>query len=152
MLSKKDQTKSNRIKPKKATTFGVKKPFKGKCKNRKGALKKSIEANKINPIEDMNLFDKSITVRFDKKELQRRVYFVLNLNDGVCQVCESSRDLDYPHHTKQGSKKDDRYMINICCSCHDILHRVGFETLNKTREELKVIGWYNHLKYMESIK
>lgn len=139
MLDKK--IKSNRIKA----------PYCGKNKNRKGSLRKSVEVNRLRPVEDMDLFDKSLTIRFNTEELRKRVYFVLNQNDGVCQVCEVSRDLDYPHHTKQGANKSDTSLINICHSCHDILHRVGFEKLNKTREELEVIGWNNHLEYMENI-
>ena len=66
---------------------------------------------------------------------------------GVCQVCDISTDLDTPHHTKQGANKDDRSLICICISCHDILHRIGFETLNKTRAELEVIGEANWSEY-----
>ena len=130
----------------------IKAPYSGKNKNRKGCLKKSIDANRLRPVEDMDLMDKTITVRFDKDELRDRVYFILNLNDGVCQVCDTNGDLDYPHHTKQGAKKDDRFLINICLHCHDVLHRVGFETLKKTRKELEEIGWNNHLEYMESVE
>jgi hypothetical protein len=66
---------------------------------------------------------------------------------GVCQVCEVSTNLDTPHHTKQGANKDDRSLICICIECHDILHRVGFETLAKTRLELLEIGEENWSSY-----
>lgn len=70
------------------------------------------------------------------------------LSFGVCQVCDESTDLDTPHHTKQGlGVKDDRSLICICISCHDILHRVGFETLKKTRLELEEIGRINWVDY-----
>ncbi|MDA3908104.1 MAG: hypothetical protein PF437_03375 [Sulfurimonas sp.] len=129
----------------------IKVPYSGKNKNRKGSLKKSVAANRVRPVDDMNLFDRSLTVRFGTDELRDRVYFILNLNDGICQVCDTNRDLDYPHHAMQGAKKTDTRMINICLHCHDVLHRVGFETLKKTREELEEIGWNNHLEYMESV-
>jgi len=67
---------------------------------------------------------------------------------GVCQVCDESRNLDTPHHTKQGlGVKDDRSLICICIECHDILHRIGFETLKKTRDELEDIGNDNWRAY-----
>lgn len=128
----------------------LKVPYCGKNKNRKGSLRKTITTDRLRPVEDMDLFDKSIMVRFGKDELRKRVYFILNKE--VCQICDISYDLDYPHHARQGANKDDRWLINICCSCHDILHRVGFETLNKTREELEIIGWDNHIEYMENVR
>ena len=123
MLTKKDQVKSNRLK----------KPYCGKNRNRKGNRKDTRES--LNPNKP---------VRFLKAKLRDRVYRILNLNDGLCQVCNASSELDYPHHVEQGSKKDDRTMINICIYCHDLIHRVGYEAINKTREECKVIAWSNH--------
>lgn len=125
MLSKKDQTKSNRLKPKKVSTFGEKKsPIKKKAY----VAKVGLNPNK--------------PVRFQKEKLQQRVYNILNL--GCCQVCEESYDLDYPHHVEQGSKKDDRTMINICIGCHDLIHRVGYSAVKKDRSECLVIALSNH--------
>jgi len=121
MLSKTEQTNSNRLK----------KPYSGKNRNRKGNRKDTRES--LNPNKP---------VRFTKEKLQQRVYDILNLGD--CQVCEKSCDFDYPHHVEQGSKKDDRYLINICVSCHDLIHRVGYSAVDKNREECKVIAWSNH--------
>lgn len=123
MLTKKDQTKSNRIKA----------PYCGKNRNRKGNRKDTRES--LNPNKP---------VRFTKEKLQQRVYDILNLNDGICQVCNASHELDYPHHVEQGSKKDDRTMINICIYCHDLIHRVGYEAIIKDREECLAIAWTNH--------
>lgn len=67
---------------------------------------------------------------------------------GVCQVCDISTDLDTPHHTLRGiGFKDDRSIICICIKCHDILHRIGYETLNKSEDELKEIGRLNWDEY-----
>jgi len=81
-------------------------------------------------------------VRFEKEKLQQRVYDILNL--GACQVCEVSQDLDYPHHVEQGSKKDDRTMINICVECHRLIHGVGYSAVKKDRSECLVIALGNH--------
>lgn len=86
--------------------------------------------------------------RVSKAELKSRVEFLLNKE--VCQVCEESYDLDRPHHTLQGTyKKDDRSMINICCTCHRILHTKGFATLKKTKEETIKIGRLNNEEYLD---
>lgn len=125
MLTKKQQTSSNRLKPKKESTFGAKKsPIKKKAY----VAKVGLNPNK--------------PVRFQKEELQQRVYNILNI--GPCQVCEASYDLDYPHHVEQGSKKDDRTMINICVSCHDLIHRVGYSAVKKDREECLEIALENN--------
>ncbi len=93
----------------------------------------------------LDLMDLSQVIRFDKNELQKRVSFILEKE--ICQICEESYDLDYPHHARYGNaKKDDRYLINICVKCHIILHTKGFKTLKKTREETEDIGWDNHLE------
>lgn len=110
-----------------------KKPFSGKSKNRKGNVCESLNPNK--------------PVRFDKTELRKRVYFILNKE--VCQVCEDSLDLDYPHHVEQGANKDDRYMINICVECHRAIHEKGYSAVKKNRNDCKMISWNNHLEYME---
>jgi len=123
MLTKKDQTKSNRIKT----------PYCGKNKNRKGNRKDTRES--LNPNKP---------IRFTKAKLEQRVYDILNLNDGVCQICNASCDLDYPHHVEQGSNKDDRTLINICVHCHRLIHNVGYSAVNKDRSECLVIAWSNH--------
>ena len=120
-LSKHDQTKHNRIKT----------PYSGKNRNRKGNRKDTRES--LNPNKP---------VRFTKAKLEKRVYDILNL--GVCQICEESSELDYPHHVEQGAKKDDRTLINVCISCHDLIHRVGYSAVNKDRSECIVIAWSNH--------
>ena len=126
MLTKKAQTKSNRLK----------KPYCGKNRNRKGNKSDSGTKESLNPNKP---------VRFEKKKLQQRVYNILNIE--VCQVCEKSHDLDYPHHVMQGAKKDDRYMINICVECHRLIHEVGYRAVDKWREECKHIAWDNHERF-----
>jgi len=83
--------------------------------------------------------------RFAPKEYKAYQDYIKDI--GVCQVCEESAQLDTPHHTKQGANKDDRSLICICISCHDILHRIGFETLAKTRAELEEISRINWSGY-----
>jgi len=117
-----------RLNPKKERT---KTPFKGKNKNRKGNRKDTRES--LNP-------DKP--VRFTEKKLNQRVYDIHNL--GKCQICEDSYELDYPHHVDQGSKKDDRTMINICVTCHRLIHGVGYSAVKKDRSECLVIALNNH--------
>ena len=87
-------------------------------------------------------------VRFKKAELKKRVEFILAKE--VCQVCEVSHDLDYPHHVEQGSCKDDRYLINICVECHRLIHSVGYDAVAKTREQCKNIAWANNGEYVEN--
>ncbi len=97
--------------------------------------------------KSIDLMDLSLVVRFDKSELKKRVSFILDKE--ICQVCEKSYDLDVPHHARYGNaKKDDRYLVNICVSCHRLIHQVGFHKVAKTRTETEDIGWNNHLEYM----
>ncbi len=93
--------------------------------------------------------DLSLVVRFDKAELRKRVEFVLEKD--VCQVCEESHDLDYPHHARYGvSRKDDRFLINICTTCHRLIHNIGFSKVKKTRQETEDIAWENHQEYLNT--
>ena len=90
-------------------------------------------------------------VRFGKAELKKRVQFILDKE--VCQVCNESYDLDYPHHGVYGlGVKDDRTFVNICVNCHRLVHSSGgYDKLPKTREEIEVIGWSNNDEYEESV-
>ena len=121
-----------RLNKKKAAVFG------------KNKLVIKRKARKVN--EDP--LNKNRPVRFKKDALEKRVKQILGI--GACQVCEKSYDLDYPHHVEQGSNKDDRYMINICVSCHRLIHEVGYSAVLKTREECKVIAFDNHLNFKET--
>ena len=103
--------------------------------------------NKPRTSKDVDQLDKNIVVRYSKVDLKKRVSLVLDL--GPCQVCETSFDFDYPHHAMYGiGNKDDRYLINVCVECHRTIHTKGYDTLNKTRKELEVIGWTNHLNIL----
>lgn len=93
---------------------------------------------------------KNKPVRFSKKELQKRVEFIIAKE--VCQVCEENTYLDYPHHAVYGwSSKDDRTLVNICISCHTIIHTKGYDILPKTRKEVEAIGWANDKEYNEQV-
>ena len=95
-------------------------------------------------------FDRNIAYRIGKntKEYKDRQNFVFSI--GYCQIC-GSEDLDSPHHALDGiSRKDDRTMICICCSCHRTVHNKGFETLPLTEEEVVEIGWENNENYLHS--
>ena len=83
--------------------------------------------------------------RFSEKEYRDRQKFIKGF--GICQVCDTSKDLDTPHHTLQGANKDDRSLICICISCHNTLHSNGYETLNKSKTELEAIGRLNNELY-----
>jgi len=91
-------------------------------------------------------------VRFVKQELKKRVEFILSKE--VCQVCEQSHDLDYPHHAVYGlGVKDDRTLVNICISCHRIVHSYDMTLkCNKSRKEIEYIGWSNNDEYLEYTK
>jgi len=97
--------------------------------------------------KEVDLLDQSITVRLSKDQVKQRVIFILCKE--VCQVCETSMDLDYPHHAIFGiSHKDDRTLINICVSCHRTIHTKGYGPLMKTREEIEALGWTNNEEYL----
>ena len=83
--------------------------------------------------------------RFSEAEYRKYQDFIKSFE--ICQVYDVSTNLDTPHHTKQGSNKDDRSLICICIECHDILHRVGYSTLNKSRMQLQAIGVSNWSLY-----
>lgn len=105
------------------------------------------DQTKKNNKKDINLLDESITVRFPKKEYEKRKEFIFNI--GYCQICNKEYDLDHPHHALFGNaKKDDRTLICICCDCHRILHNKGFKKLDKTREETVEIGFKNNKLYL----
>ena len=96
--------------------------------------------------EELDLMDQTITVRLSKDQVKDRVQWLLNKE--VCQVCETSTDLDYPHHAFFGiSHKDDRTMINICVECHRTIHNKGYGPLNKTREQIEALGWTNNEEF-----
>ncbi len=99
---------------------------------------------------DSTSLDESVIIRFTKRDLNKRVEFILSKE--VCQVCENSTNLDGPHHAKSGSSKDDRYLINICIYCHREIHFGSFDNLMKSRDEVVYIGWENHLEFLESVE
>lgn len=108
------------------------------------------KTEQLQKVKDKGLdeLDLSITMRYTKSEVKKRVNFVLQKE--VCQVCEESYDLDYPHHSRFGvSRKDDRFLICICVECHRTIHNQGFAKLKKTREETEEIAWNNHLEYLD---
>lgn len=85
--------------------------------------------------------------KVSKAELKKRVEFLLSKE--VCQVCNFSTDLDYPHHTLFGlAKKDDRSMINICVSCHREIHTKGFPVHGLNREDMIEIGRLNNEEFL----
>tara|TARA_R110000765_G_scaffold415809_2_gene517165 strand:+ start:925 stop:1254 length:330 start_codon:yes stop_codon:yes gene_type:complete len=84
--------------------------------------------------------------RVSKKELKNRIEFVLNKE--VCQVCNKSAELDYPHHSEFGiSKKNDKSLINICVSCHREIHNKGFPIHGLSREDTIRIGINNNNEF-----
>lgn len=106
--------------------------------------------NKARTSKDVDQLNKNIVVRYSKDDLKQRVEFILEL--GPCQVCETSYDLDYPHHAVYGmGKKDDRYLINICVDCHRTIHSGSYSDLLKSRKQIEDIGWNNHLDFFELI-
>jgi hypothetical protein len=111
---------------------------------------KEMQTNK-NKEKEVDLSDRSITIRLKKDEIKKRVQWLLDKE--VCQVCENSTNLDYPHHAIFGwSNKDDRTMINICVDCHRTIHTKGYGPLKKDRSTIENIGWSNNEEYLECIK
>lgn len=85
-------------------------------------------------------------VRLSRKEYVAFQDYVYSI--GLCQVCEESEELDAPHHSVYGlGVKDDRSLICICLKCHDAIHRLGYDNVPKTREELEEIGRTNWGEY-----
>jgi len=123
-----------RLNPKKDAVFGKK----------KSVIKRKARKVKEDPL------NKNRPVRFKKDALKKRVNLIVGI--GACQVCEESYDLDYPHHVERGSKKDDRYMINICVYCHMLIHSVGYSSVEKSLIECKNISWGNHLMFEKESK
>lgn len=85
-----------------------------------------------------------------------KLWKLIILDIGNCQICNIEADLDSPHHShfgNMGASKDDRYLICICRSCHhDIHHGNGFKNLLQTREETESIGkenWYQGKEILE---
>ena len=99
---------------------------------------------------DSTSLDESKTIRFTKRDLNKRKEFILSKE--VCQVCEQSHDLDSPHHARSGKDKDDRYLINVCIPCHREIHFGSYDNVPKSRGELEYIGWENHLEFLESVE
>jgi len=109
MLSKK--IKANRIKPKLEKTFGAKKPFAGKNKNRTGSLKSA-------PI---NFVSKNKCVSPGDKEYLN--WLDANRSNYGCFVCGRTFCNEW-HHVKLNSsdKKDHTKLIALCGEEH---HRLG---------------------------
>jgi len=101
-----------RIKPKKEAMFG-KKPFKGKEKNRKGRLKKSIRLKPKYNSKNKKLFDVE-----DAKYIEW-----LQCSSYSCFVCGGHNGIEW-HHVKKFStdKKDHTRLIPLCGVEH---HRLG---------------------------
>lgn len=84
--------------------------------------------------------------RVSKSELKERVEFILNKE--LCQICNISTDLDYPHHSEFGlSKKNDKSLINICVTCHSHIHTKGFPIHGLSREDTILIGVQNNMEF-----
>lgn len=94
-----------------------------------------------------NRFRDDVPQRFSKVEYKKYQDFIKSFE--ICQVCDVSTDLDTPHHSIQGSNKDDRSLICICIECHTILHTQGYNTLKKSRMQLQAIGKSNWSIYNE---
>ena len=75
-----------------------------------------------------------VSQRFSKADYKKYQDFIKSFE--ICQVCDINFGDDAPHHTKQGSHKDDRSLINICIDCHRTLHNSGYSTLKKSRMQL----------------
>lgn len=122
----------------------IKKPYCGKNRNRKGNKKSCFFDSEVKK-SDREPLNPNKPVRFKKTKYKARQDEIRSL--GACQVCDTSYELDAPHHVVQGlGFKDDRYMINICVTCHSLIHSVaGYVGVAKTKEECKVIAWNNHL-------
>ena len=106
-----------RLKPKKESTFGkVKKPFKGKDKNRKGSTKVTVA--RIKPkVSSKNV---SLLTQEDKLYLEW-----LQEQDTVCFVCGQQSGIEW-HHVKlySNDKKNHKRLIPLCGVEH---HRLGQE-------------------------
>ena len=87
-------------------------------------------------------------VRFNKKEYQERQEWIMSKE--VCQVCDTSTDLDAPHHADYGlGKKDDRSLVCICIACHKEVHSGSYLNLKKSREQILRIGYNNNDEYLK---
>ena len=137
MFDKESQLKWN--KEKKVSTFGKKRSL----------IKK--KAKKIKPLaDDVDLFDRTITLRFSSNEVKKRVIWLKD-NIGYCQCCGSRCNPDYPHHALDGTgRKDDRTMVDICTVCHSAIHMKGFDSLPTSEEELIEKSWNNNKLYLRS--
>lgn len=91
----------NRIKPKKESTFGVKKPFKGKSKNRKG--------------------NTSIT----KEDLDYLNWLDRHRSGFTCLVCGFGR-VEF-HHVKRDStdRKNHKRLIPLCQNHHTLSDKLS---------------------------
>jgi len=100
-----------RIKPKRESTFGVKKPFKGTCKNRKGNLK--VNSSRLKP--KYNAKNKKKFTFADA----RYMGYLQSLNE-VCFCCGEQNGIEW-HHVKLYSTddKDHTRLIPLCgVKCH----------------------------------
>jgi len=88
--------------------------------------------------------------RVSKQELKSRVEFILSKE--VCQICNVSTNLDYPHHSEFGlSKKNDYSLINICVECHRHIHTKGFPIHGLSRNDTIQIGIINNKEYLNEL-
>lgn len=85
--------------------------------------------------------------KVNKEEFNKRVSFLID--KGLCQICNESSYLDFPHHAEFGlAKKDDRTMINICIECHRHIHTKGFPIHGLSRADTVAIGWKNNEEFL----
>jgi hypothetical protein len=104
--------KSNRLKEKPVSTFGVKKPFAGKDKNRSGSKKECVKSERIK--KKYSAKNKKLITAEDKKYLEW-----LQFQSFCCFVCGVGSGIEM-HHVKKHSvdKKDHTKLIPLCIEHH----------------------------------
>lgn len=68
--------------------------------------------------------------KMTKVEYELYVDFVNEKAKGMCQ-CGCGRKADDIHHSMRGINKDDRSIIAICKTCHNLIHSCGYKEIEE---------------------
>ena len=76
--------------------------------------------------------------------------FIWAKSGGLCQCGCGKHGVEY-HHSLRGAYKDDKSIILICRSCHNLIHNCEYNNMDKT-SELMILAKVQGVKNWKDFK